>query len=116
MPISLLEIENGPVVIARFNGSDLIEEILIQGVGEELMTIVESSNTPRIIVDFGSVEHLSSAALGMLIKVHNAVVAKDGRLDLCNIIPNIMEAFVITNLTRLFNIHDTIESAQAVSE
>ena len=115
MSSAKLQIESGPVTTVQVVDKDLIDEAIIQDMGEQLLKLVENSDSPRIIVDFSSIEHLSSAALGMLIKVHNATVKKSGRLDLCGIIPDILEAFVITNLTRLFNIHDTLEDAKAAS-
>jgi anti-sigma B factor antagonist len=64
-------------------------------------------------VDFASVDHLSSAALGMLINVNNRVKQRNGQLRLTNIKPQIFEVFVITKLNKLFRIYPTRTEAMA---
>ena len=56
-------------------------------------------------------EHLSSAALGALIKVGHAVSARDGQLRLSDIRPQILEVFKITRLDQMFEIHDDAAEA-----
>ena len=51
-----------------------------------------------MLLDFATVDHLSSAALGMLINANNKIKLKNGQLRLANIKPQIMEVFVITKL------------------
>jgi anti-sigma B factor antagonist len=57
------------------------------------------------------VEHLSSAALGMLIKLGKEVTRKKGKLILSDIRPQIYEVFRITRLHKMFEIHDTAGQA-----
>ena len=52
-------------------------------------------------------DHLSSAALGMLINANKRVKEKNGQLRLTNIKPQIYEVFVITKLNKLFRILPT---------
>jgi anti-sigma B factor antagonist len=53
------------------------------------------------------VDHLSSAALGMLINVNKKIRERNGQLRLANIKPQIYEVFVITKLNKLFRILPT---------
>jgi anti-sigma B factor antagonist len=53
------------------------------------------------------VDHLSSAALGMLINVNKKVKEQNGQLRLTNIKQQIYEVFVITKLNKLFRILPT---------
>ena len=48
---------------------------------------------PKLLLDFGQVEHLSSAALGMLINVNSKIKQQSGQLRLVNIKPQIVEVF-----------------------
>jgi len=57
------------------------------------------------------VDHLSSAALGALITIHNKLKARGGVLKLANIDPQIYEVFVITKLNKLFEIHESLDAA-----
>ena len=69
--------------------------------------------TIKILLDFANVEHLSSAALGMLINLQKEVDKQNGTLKLSDINPQIYEVFVITKLNKLFQIHE--DAPQAVA-
>ena len=55
-----------------------------------------------LLLNFGNVEYMSSAALGKLITLNKKVQAAGGKLILCNIDPQIREVFEITKLDKLF--------------
>jgi anti-sigma B factor antagonist len=104
---------NGEVTVVRFMDRNILDEASIQAIGDEILRIVETSPTPRLLIDFTNVDHLSSAALGTLITINNKVRQKDGQLRLCNIDPQIYEVFIITKLNKLFHIHKTSPEAMA---
>ena len=111
---SRLRIErDGGVTVIRFNDRNILDEASIQAIGEEILRQVETSPSPKLLIDFTHVDHLSSAALGTLITVNNKVRQKDGQLRLCNIDPQIYEVFVITKLNKLFQIHKSTPEAMA---
>jgi len=111
---SRLTTENiGGVTVIRFNDRNILDEASIQAIGEEIVRHIEASPSPRLLIDFTNVDHLSSAALGTLITVNNKVRQKDGQLRLCNIDPQIYEVFVITKLNKLFQIHKGVPEAMA---
>ena len=70
-----------------------------------------SAATASLLLNFESVEYLSSAALGKLITLNKRIKEENGELKLCNIIPEIYEVFRITKLNRLFEIFDDMEQA-----
>ena len=102
---------NGEVTVIRFMDRNILDEASIQAIGDEILHHVEASTSPKMLIDFTNVDHLSSAALGTLITVNNKVRQKDGQLRLCNIDPQIYEVFVITKLNKLFHIHKTSPEA-----
>ena len=95
------------VKVVDFIESKILDEANIAEIGQHLITIVEAKDRPKILLDFGNVDHLSSAALGMLINVNNRVKQHNGQLRLVNIKPQIMEVFEITKLNKLFKILPT---------
>ena len=99
--------ETDGVTQVRFIDRNILDEANIQRIGEEIVSVVDRSDRPRILISFENVDHLSSAALGTLITINNKVRAKSGQLRLAEIDPQIYEVFVITKLNRLFEIHDT---------
>jgi anti-sigma B factor antagonist len=101
----------GNVCVVELQDRKILEEVVINQIGERLSEVVESESEPRILLDFRAVEHLSSAALGMLITLHRQVVDRQGKLALANIHPQIFEVFKITRLNKLFNIQPTTDDA-----
>lgn len=101
------------VVHVEFVDRNILDEANIQQIGEEITSIIESEAEPKLVISFSNVDHLSSAALGTLITIHNRMKNKRGQLRLANIDPQIYEVFVITKLNKLFEIHETSEQASA---
>ena len=70
----------------------------------DLFRLVDELGRRKILLNFGNVEFLSSAALGKLITMNRKVQAVRGKLVLCNISREIREVFEITKLDKLFTI------------
>jgi anti-sigma B factor antagonist len=100
----------GPVSVVSFGERKILEELMINQIGERLSELAEAESAPKMLLDFGNVEHLSSAALGMLITLNKQLVGQQGQLVLANIHPQIYEVFKITRLNKLFDIRDTTEA------
>jgi len=105
--------ENGVVTVVRFIDKKILDEANIQEMGEELFRLVEKENRKLLVLNFASVEFLSSAALGKLITLDKKVKAHGGRLKLSNIRPEIREVFTITRLDKLLDIKDNEADALA---
>ena len=65
----------------------------------------------RIVVDLEGVEFLDSTGLGVLVGGLKRLRGKDGDLVLVCTQPRILKVFEITGLTKVFDIHDTVDSA-----
>ena len=105
--------EEEGVTRIEFVDRNILDEANIQRIGEEIGEIVDAKTQPKLLISFSNVDHLSSAALGTLITINNKIRAKDGQLRLANIDAQIYEVFVITKLNKLFQIHESIEQAEA---
>jgi len=101
----------GNATIMRFTDEKILEEKDIKALQESITSIIEQAERINLILDFGNVRFLSSAVLGLLIRVSKRIYERDGQLRLCNINPKIYEIFKITRLTKTFDIHNSIESA-----
>jgi len=101
----------GNATIMRFTDEKILEEQDIQALQESIMSVIEQAERINLILDFGNVRFLSSAVLGLLIRVSKRIYERDGQLGLCNINPKIYEIFKITRLTKTFDIYNDIESA-----
>ncbi|HLB74086.1 MAG TPA: STAS domain-containing protein [Sedimentisphaerales bacterium] len=98
--------------IVSFVDEKILEEMDIRALQETIMSVIESaSGGMNMILDFGNVRFLSSAVLGLLIRISKRIYERDGRLKLCNINPKIYEVFKITRLTKTFDIYKDVDSA-----
>jgi len=107
-----LEVEDsGDISVVNFVDKKILDEQNIQMIGDDLFRLVDELGRRKIILNFGNVEFLSSAALGKLITMNRKVQAVRGKLILCNITKEIREVFEITKLDKLFTITGDEQSA-----
>ncbi len=100
-----LEVEPiGDVTVVNFVDRKILDEQNIQIIGEQLFSLVDEEGCKKMLLNFGNVEYLSSAALGKLITLNKKLQNAKGKLILCNIDPQIHEVFEITKLDRFFKI------------
>lgn len=99
--------------IVEFTNNKILDEANINEIGLTLGSLIDESANPKLLLDFANVDHLSSAALGMLINVNQKIKGKNGQLRMTNIKPQIFEVFVITKLNKLFRILPTRTDALA---
>lgn len=97
--------------IVTFTDEKILEEKDIQAIGESIMSVIDQADQVNLILDFRDVRFLSSAVLGLLIRVSKRVYERDGQLRLCNIDPKIHEIFKITRLNKIFDICKDLEDA-----
>lgn len=90
--------------VVEFTNNKILDEANIVEIGQTINSLVDERDNPKILLDFSNVDHLSSAALGMLINANNRIKQKNGQLRLASIKPQIYEVFVITKLNKLFKI------------
>ncbi len=110
-PVSIVNLKD--VRVVEFTNSKILDEANIADIGASLNSLIDERAQPKLLLDFSNVEHLSSAALGMLINVNNRVKKVNGQLRLANIQPQIYDVFVITKLNKLFRILTTRQEAVA---
>ena len=107
-----LRLENvDGVTVVSFVESKIVTEENIQEVGDQLYSLVEDEGHKSLLLNFGNVQYLSSAALGKLITLNKKLQAVGGRLILCNIDPQIHEVFEITKLDKFFKIEKEEQAA-----
>lgn len=101
------------VTVVEFIANKILDELSISEIRDELTKLASEPETMKLLLSFKNVEHLSSAALGVLITLNKQVAERKAKLRLSDITPQIFEVFKITRLNKLFDIHDTAEKALA---
>ena len=107
--ISVEYIKNAAVV--TFTEERILEEKDLQAIQDAIMSVIEQAERINLILDFRNVQFLSSAVLGLLIRISKKVYESDGQLKLCGIIPKIYKIFKITRLTKIFDIYEDLDGA-----
>jgi anti-anti-sigma factor len=97
------------VDVARFVDGAVIEQCY-----REIVELLEKTEESCVLLHFGRVGFMSSAALGMLIRVKKKCKEFEIALKLSNISPDIIEVFKITGLDKVFDIRaDAAEAVEA---
>lgn len=102
---------DGNVVIATLARERILEDADIRALEETILPLIGQAEAIRLVIDFSSVQFLTSAALGLLIRISKKVREQRGRLALCSIQPKIYEVFKITQLDQVFQIFPDVRQA-----
>ncbi|MHC4123400.1 MAG: STAS domain-containing protein [Planctomycetota bacterium] len=97
--------------ILAFTDEKILEENDVRSVQESIMSVIEETGSGNIVLDFCNVHFLSSAVLGLLIRVSKKIYEQGGQLRLCSIDSKIYEIFKITRLIEIFDICENAEEA-----
>src|SRR3984885_5100252 len=79
---------------------------------EKLVELV-SQDKLQVIVDLEGVDFLDSTGLGVLVGGLKRLRSHDGDLTLVCSQPRVLKVFEITGLTKVFDIHDSLDAAVA---
>ena len=101
------------VLVVEFTDRRIVDQDTIAKISQQLNSLLERRPGLRILIDFAGVQQMSSSALGFLVSFAKKLDAAGGQLKLCNIHPQIYQAFVITRLHRVFEVHDSAHAAFA---
>ncbi len=65
------------LTLVTFQDEEILESTFIQRLEKSLMTVVEDARRQNLLLDFSNVQFMSSAFLGVLVKVHKRVREKN---------------------------------------
>lgn len=107
-----LEIEDiGDITAVKLLDKEILDEQTIQSVGDQLFRLVDEQGKRKLLLNFGNVQKMSSAALGKMAALNKKLKNLKGKLVLCSITPLIYEAFQITNLHTVIDIQQDEQAA-----
>ncbi len=102
----------GDVRVVEFTRTDMTDASFIKNVGDEIYRIALKIDHPKIVIDFGKVQRLSSATLGMLVALKKVVVEqRGGQLSVSNVADNLRDIFRMTKLQGVLKICESTEDA-----
>ncbi len=96
-------------VIFRVLSDRLLDAETINEVSQGLISCVQRNDRISLVIDMKQVTHMSSAMIGKLVAVHKMIKKNKGRISLCEVTDSIMPLFVVTKLTKVFDIGGNTE-------
>ncbi|HXG12189.1 MAG TPA: STAS domain-containing protein [Gemmataceae bacterium] len=106
-----LEVEQlGDVTLVRIVPREILDEMMIQVLGEQLYALVDEERCRRLVLNFGAVRKMTSPMLGKIRKLYDKVQGVGGRLAFCKIHPALQPGFDILQLPRSL-MHDEEQAA-----
>ena len=102
--------QTNDIQIVRLN-DDSMDRDIIESTFQTLVELLSEPNSGKLLLDFKDVGFIASPALGILISLHQHCEQHKYHLRFCNIKAAIYDVFSVTQVTRIFNIHDTEEDA-----
>jgi|GEM_PF-2086499 len=101
----------GDIAVVTILESRILDESNVKEIGRALMELVTKQYMIKMIIDLGEVKYLSSAVLREFIALYKAIKAEKGDLKLCRVCPEVRDVFKITQLDKIIEIKDDLESA-----
>ena len=103
----------GEIRVIIIDESRLLEGAAIDQCYREIEEVLGKTEESYALLHFGRVTFMSSAALGMLIRVSKKCKEYKIMLKLCSISPEIRQVFKITGLDKILEIHADPAEAMA---
>ena len=104
----------GEVLVVGFKQASILDQAVIDQIGREFEQAgLEAAGNRKLLLNFQSVEYMSSAMLGKLIQLQKRCKNDKIKLKLCSISKNPLDVFKITRLDKLFEIHSDVNTAVA---
>jgi anti-sigma B factor antagonist len=103
----------GEVRIIIISEPRLLDGAAIDQCYREIVAVLDKTEESNVLLHFGLVTFMSSAALGILVRINKKCKEYQIALKLCSIAPEIGQVFKITGLDKVFEIH--ADPAQAMT-
>jgi len=101
---TLQTIEEGDVLVVFFTDAKILDEARIQEIGRELIDMVGTTPSGKLLLNFKAVSFMSSAMIGKIIQLNKKCREAKVDLRLCEISDNVMEVFKLMRLNKVLNI------------
>jgi anti-anti-sigma factor len=83
---------------------------------EDLIRRQLTDGNRRMAVDLTEVVMMNSLAVGTLVGCRQSYKSRDGHIVLCGLNQRLVRIFLLTQLTLVFELHETLEEALAALE
>ena len=102
----------GEVRLVIIDEARLLDGAVIEQCYREIVAVLDKTEESNVLLHFGRVTFMSSAALGILVRISKKCKEFQVALKLCSIAADISQVFKITGLNKIFEIY--ADPAQAM--
>ena len=95
----------GEVRIIIIDEVRLLDGVVIDQCYRDIIAVLDKTEESNVLLHFGRVTFMSSAALGILVRINKKCKEFQIALKLCSIAPDIGQVFKITGLDKVFEIY-----------
>jgi anti-sigma B factor antagonist len=104
----------GPATVVEIHAVALMEQPLIDAIAEAISSQIVEQGKRKLIIDFTTVEYMSSRAINMVLVLKKKLADLPGaELILCGVGSRLSELVHITRLDKVLNIQPTQQDAIA---
>jgi stage II sporulation protein AA (anti-sigma F factor antagonist) len=96
--------EESGVLVLTFDDRERLNDCRTDEFLEEVIQTVEGRAQPRVAVDLGSIEYLSSSGLAVLVALQQQVSSQGGTLALFSVDPFVLDLLQAARLASVFRI------------
>ncbi|UCG59155.1 MAG: STAS domain-containing protein [Phycisphaerales bacterium] len=82
----------------------ILDDEQIRQLQESFEPVIERNDDGEMVLNFVNVEFMSSAVLGLLVRVYKRISERGGRLKLVNLDPGLRKVFQITQLDKIIEV------------
>jgi anti-sigma B factor antagonist len=95
----------GDLTVVHFTGHKAwLDEEALDRIRGQLLALADEPGGSDLLLDFGNVEYLSSAALGPLVSLHEELLAGGRHMTVGNLSPQVHEVFAATRLDKFLDL------------
>ncbi len=99
------------VHVIMIDKSKTLDAYEVETLGDQIYEFLEARLAPKVVVDLGNIDHLSSAALGMLIALRAVVERDGGVLCVANVSDDLQALLKMTKLHKVIKIYNSLKEA-----
>ncbi len=97
--------QKGRITLGTVRTESVLSTNNVSAFGRELTEHIGKQPNMNLLLNLEHVGYLSSAVLTELLRAHKTISENGGRMRICGVSPTIHEVFQITNLDRVFSVH-----------
>ncbi|QQR83129.1 STAS domain-containing protein [Candidatus Peregrinibacteria bacterium] len=95
--------------VVRFAGQ--LDETNVDEEAKKIYQVVDQSELPYIMLDFGELTYMNSKSIGYLTDWYTRIAEKGGMIVVAQPQPNILDILKVVGITQIVSVYETIEAA-----